>query len=411
MKKTLVAALVAATTLSFGLPAEAKTLEEILRDKGIISAEDYQAAVKKNDLAYYRPGRGITVESRDGNYTAHIGGRLQVRYTYTDVDDSAKEDTSNFNIQRMRVSMRGNVYNPNLYYQWQHDFGGGGGATLKDAVLGYKFMDELSVQAGQFKAPTSRQQLTSSGSQMFVDRSLADGFFNLGRDRGIMARGAFADNLVEYMAGVFNGNGENRSNPENNHLWALRVDVNPLGRFAMDEPSFNEPRPLLNLGASIATTTVTTADQGNGNNNSGLLRNAVGLNNLVIGPNEDVDVWTATLNAHFKWMGLSAAAEYYFANIDPDGHSDWDADGYYLQAGYQIIPETLELALRYSAVDSTDSSAPTAVRFDQNQFQIAAGYYYKKHRAKIQADYTIHKDDLRDNRDDNIFRVQAQVIF
>ncbi|KIH78236.1 hypothetical protein GFER_04260 [Geoalkalibacter ferrihydriticus DSM 17813] len=407
----------AATTLSFGLPAEAKTLEEILRDKGIISAEDYQEAVKKNDLAYYRPGRGITVESRDGNYTAHLGGRLQVRYTYTDKDEPGAENSSNFNIQRMRVSMRGNVYNPNLYYQWQHDFGGGGGSSLKDAVLGYKFMDELSLQAGQFKAPTSRQQLTSSGSQMFVDRSLADGFFNLGRDRGILAKGAFSDNLVEYMAGVFNGNGENRSNPENNHLWALRVDINPLGRFAMDEPSFNETKPLLNLGASIATTSLSAADRNSVN--SGLLSNGVNVNNIYrmdddgnlinFTNSNDVDVWTATLNAHFKWMGLSTAAEYYFANIDPDGASDWDADGYYLQAGYQIVPETFELALRYSAVDSTDAQALT--KFDQNQFQIAAGYYYKKHRAKIQADYTIHKDDLRDNRDDNILRLQAQVIF
>ena len=407
MKKLFAAALIAATTLSFGLSAEAKTLEEILRDKGIITEEDYKEAVKKNDLAYYRPGRGITLESRDGKYTAHIGGRLQVRYTYTDVDAPGAENDSDFNIQRMRVTMRGSVYNPNIYYQWQHDFGGSGGATLKDAVLGYKFMNELSLQAGQFKAPTSRQQLTSSGSQMFVDRSLADETFNLGRDRGLMAKGAFAGNLVEYMAGVFNGNGENRSNREDKHLWALRVDVNPLGKFDMDEPSFNEPKPLLNLGASYAVQTLVAADTGNVN--SRLLTRAVRLADLALAAGEEADISTATLNAHFKWLGLSAAAEYSMANIDPDGKSDWDADGYYLQAGYQIIPETFELALRYSAIDSTDAAALT--KFDQNEFQIAAGYYYKKHRAKIQADYTIHKDDLVQNRDDNIFRVQAQVIF
>ncbi|WP_305044023.1 OprO/OprP family phosphate-selective porin [Geoalkalibacter sp.] len=407
MKKMFAAVLIAATTLGFGLTAEAKTLEEILKDKGILTEEDYKEAVKKNDLAYYRPGRGITVESRDGNYTAHIGGRLQARYTFTDVDDPAKENDSDFNIQRLRIDMRGNVYNKNLYYQWQHDFGGSGGATLKDAVLGYKFMNELSLQAGQFKAPTSRQQLTSSGSQMFVDRSLADETFNLGRDRGLMAKGAFADNLVEYMAGVFNGNGENRSNREDKHLWAARVDINPLGKFDMDEPSFNEPKPLLNIGASYAVQTLVRADTGNVN--SRLLTNGVRLGDLNLANGEEADLRTATANIHFKWLGLSAAAEYYWANIDPDGKSDWDADGYYLQAGYQIIPETVELALRYSAIDSTDAAALT--KYDQNQFQIAAGYYYKKHRAKIQADYTLHKDDLAQNKDDNIFRLQAQVIF
>ncbi len=402
------AALAAAAILGIHAAGEAKTLEEILRDKGVITEADYKEALQKNDLAYYRPGRGITIESRDGNYTAHIGGRLQTRYTFIDREDPARENSSNFNIQRMRVFMRGNVFDKNLYYQWQHDFGGSGGATLKDAVLGYRFSPAFSLQVGQFKAPTSRQQLTSSGSLMLVDRSLADGFFNLGRDRGIMARGAFADNLLEYMAGVFNGNGENRNNQEDKHLYAVRVDVNPLGRFPMDEPSFNEKAPLLNIGASFSTQTMVAADQNNVN--SSLLTNGVGLDDLdfgAIGP--EVDIWTATANIHFKYVGFSAAAEYYVANIDPDAASDWDADGYYIQAGYMIVPETFDVALRYSAVDSTDAQALT--RFDRNEFQIAAGYYFREHNAKIQADYTIHKDDLRPNRDDNILRLQAQVIF
>jgi phosphate-selective porin OprO and OprP len=394
--------------LGFHAAVEAKTLEEILKDKGVITEADYKEAVSKKYLAYYRPGRGITIESRDGKYATHIGGSLQTRYTFIDGDDPAAESSSNFDIQRMRVSMRGNVYDKNLYYQWQHDFGGGGGATLKDAVLGYRFVPAFALQAGQFKAPTSRQQLTSSGSQMFVDRSLADGYFNLGRDRGVMAKGAFADNMVEYMASVFNGNGENRNNQEDKHLCAVRIDVNPLGRFPMDEPSFNEKKPLLNIGASFATQILVAADQDNVNSN--LLTNGVGLNALdfaAIGP--EIDLWTATANIHFKYLGLSAAAEYYFANIDPDDASGWDADGYYIQAGYQIVPETFELSVRYSAVDSTDSQALT--RFDRSESQVAAGYYYVKHRAKIQADYTVHKDDLRANRDDNILRLQAQITF
>lgn len=407
MKKMLLMALCASFVFGIGTAADAKSLEEILKEKGIITEEDFREATQKSDLAYYKPGQGIAVKSRDGKYAASIGGRLQVRYTFTDVDDSAREDNSDFNIQRMRVNMRGNVFNKNLYYQWQHDFGGSGGATLKDAVLGYKFADAFSLQVGQFKAPTSRQQLTSSGSQMFVDRSLADETFNLGRDRGIIAKGAFAGNLVEYMAGVFNGNGENRSNREDQHLLAARLDINPLGKFAMDESSFNEPKPLLNLGVSYATQTLVDADAGNVN--SRLLTRAVSLGDLALAAGEKADISTATANIHFKWLGLSAAGEYYFVNIDPDNRSDWDADGYYLQAGYQIVPETLELALRYSAIDSTDSQALT--RFEQNETQIAASYYYKKHRAKIQADYTIHKDDLADNRDDNIIRLQAQVIF
>lgn len=403
MKKMLSAAVLALTACGFAPQAEAKTLEEILRDKGVISEEDYREALRKNDLAYYRVGRGITLETRDGKNTAHIGGRLQARYTFTDVDAPGSDNTSEFNIPRLRVSMRGNVFSKDLYYQWQNDFGGGGGATLKDAVVGYRFADAFSLQTGQFKAPTSRQQLTSSGSQMFVDRSLADETFNLGRDRGVMAKGEFADSRVEYMAGVFNGNGENRGNPNDEHMFAVRVDINPLGKFSMDEPSFSEKKPLLNIGASFATQTMQQGE----NVNSRLTTRVVNVG--AIPPGTDLDWWTATANIHFKYLGLSAAAEYYFANVDPQVGTDYDADGYYVQVGYQIVPETVEVALRYSAIESTDTGALRT--FDQNQIQVGANYYFRKHNAKLSADFTHQRDDLVDGRNDNLVRLQAQVIF
>jgi phosphate-selective porin len=410
MKKLIAAVILATPLCGAAPPADAKTLEEILRDKGVLTEEDYQEAVRKNDLAYYRPGRGIAVESRDGKNAAHVGGRLQARYTFTDVDDPSRENTSNFDIPRMRVWLRGNVFAKELYYTWQHDFGGSGGATLKDALLGYRFADPLSVQLGQFKAPTSRQQLTSSGSQLFVDRSLADGFFNLGRDRGIQASGSFAGSRVQYAAGIFNGNGENRGNPENNHLYAVRLDVEPLGSVPLDEAAFGRTGPRLNLGASYGFQTLSEADQSSGVN-SGFLTRGVNVGALDLTAGKEADVWVATANAHFLWMGLSAAGEFYFANIDPDGVSDWDANGYYLQAGYQVVPDTVEVGVRYSAVKSDDSLAPAAARYDRSEWQVGANYYLAKHNAKLSADFTRHKDDLRVNRDDNLLRVQAQMVF
>jgi phosphate-selective porin len=410
MRKLVTAAVLATFAWGAAPPADAKTLAEILRDKGVLSEEDYKEAVRKNDLAYYRPGRGIAVESRDGKNAAHVGGRLQARYTFTDVDDPSKEDASNFDISRMRVWLRGNVFAKELYYTWQHDFGGSGGATLKDALLGYRFADPLSVQFGQFKAPTSRQQLASSGSQLFVDRSLADGFFNLGRDRGVQASGNLADSRVQYAAGIFNGNGENRGNSENNHLYAARLDVDPLGRVPLDEAAFGRSGPLLNLGASYGFQTLSKADQDSGVN-SGFLTRGVNVSALDLSDGKEADVWVATANAHFYRMGLSAAAETYFANIDPDGVSDWDASGYYLQAGYQIVPDAVELGVRFAAVKSDDSAAPAAARYDRSEWQAVLNYYLAKHNAKVTADFTRHTDDLRPNRDDSTLRVQAQIIF
>ncbi|HEX9873755.1 MAG TPA: porin, partial [Deferrimonas sp.] len=350
MKKVVARLLIVAAVSGIATGAQAKSLEEILKEKGVITEDDFKEATKKNDLAYYEPGKGITVESRDGKYKAHVGGRLQARYTF--LDEDLGQDESTFTIRRMKLWLQGNVFSKNLYYKFQQNFGGGESVT-EDAYAGYKFAAPFALQLGQYKAPQSRQELTSSGSQLFVDRSLANDTFNLGRDIGLMAEGQFADHLVEYMVGVFNGNGPNQSNPNNQHMAAGRIDINPLGRFKMDEAGWSEEKLLLNLGASYAMETMKPGDMDEIDADNDLLDKALNIDGRSeafflanFGNELDWDVWTA--NLHAKWMGATFGAEYYSLNAEPDLGDDWDADGFYAQAGYQIIPKTLELALRYS---------------------------------------------------------------
>ncbi|MHB1400286.1 MAG: porin [Trichloromonadaceae bacterium] len=407
MKRMLTMALLAVTVTAAAAQAEAKSLEEILKDKGVITEEDYRAAIKNNDLAYYKPGRGITVESRDGKYTAHIGGRLQSRYTFLSADQG--EDESTFTIRRMKLWLQGNVFSKNLSYKYQQNLN-----ETEDAYLAYKFAEAFALQIGQAKAPQGRQELTSSGSQLFVDRSLANDTFNLGRDIGLTAEGQFMDHLVEYMAGIYNGNGPNQGNPNTEHMLAARLDVNPLGAFKMDEAGWPETKPLLNMGASYAMQTMKSEDMGEIDNDNDLLDKALDIDGTsaanftaAFGNELDWSLWTA--NLHAKWMGASFGAEYYALNAEPAVGADWDADGYYVQAGYQILPQTLELALRYSKIDSTDVNA--FEKFDRSEVQAGINYYFSKHNAKIQADYTTVSDDLATGNDDNILRVQAQLIF
>lgn len=408
MKRMLTIALLAATvTAGAAGKADAKSLEEILKDKGVITEADYQSATKNNDLAYYKPGRGITVESRDGKFTSHIGGRLQARYTFLNEDLGQNE--SSFTIRRMKIWLQGNVFSKNLSYKYQQNLN-----ETEDAYLAYKFDDAFALQVGQAKAPQGRQELTSSGSQLFVDRSLANDTFNLGRDIGLTAEGQFMDHLVEYMAGIYNGNGPNQANPNTQHMLAARLDINPLGAFKMDEAGWPEDKPLLNIGTSYAMQTMKEDDMGEIDSDNDLLDKALDIDNTsaanfttAFGNELDWSVWTA--NLHAKWMGASFGGEYYMLNAEPAVGADWDADGYYVQAGYQILPQTLELALRYSKIESTDTNA--FEKFDRSEVQAGINYYFSKHNAKIQADYTTANDDLSANNDDSIFRVQAQLIF
>jgi hypothetical protein len=226
------------------------------------------------------------------------------------------------------------------------------------------------------------------------------------------------------MAGVFNGNGPNTGNRETEHMYAARIDVNPFGEYSMDEAawvqkdttkSFREDLRF-NIGASVATETMVAADAGNVSGDNDVLDRALNIDGIngaaftaAFGDELDWTLWTANLHARVK--GFTFGGEYYSMNAEPAIGADWDADGFYVQAAFQVIPSTLELAARYSAIESTDATAPANARFDQSETQVGLNYYFKKHNAKLQADYTLVSNDLQDNRDDNIFRLQAQVIF
>jgi len=393
-------------------PAQARTLEEILKDKGVITAEDYAEANKSGQVAY-TPGKGLTASSADGTSKMHIGGYAQLIYRYTDFDAPGKDPKSDFDIRRFKLVVDGNVFSKNFGYRLQGDVSSGW--RTEDVYIKYTFAPVLTLQGGQYKPPQARQELTGAGKQLFPERSLANDTFNLGRDQGIQAAGSFADKLVEYRLGLFNGNGPNTSNPDDNHMVAGRIDINPLGAYAMDEAGWPVEKPLINLGASFAWEKVTGADVGgNFNTDNDVLDVALGLDafdaaSFAAAYGDDLTwlLWTANLNA--TWLGATFAAEYYALNADPQLGSDWDADGYYVQAGYQVIPNKLELGVRYAAIESTEANA--SAKFDKSETQFGANYYFAKHGLKLQSDITLVSDDLAANRDDTVFRLQAQFYY
>ncbi|ALC15858.1 phosphate-selective porin [Desulfuromonas soudanensis] len=403
-------------TVSVGLTAqgEAKSIEEILKEKGVITVEEYQEAVtQKPDVAYV-PGKGFTAATADGKYKLHIGGYAQLLYKYTDVDSNAADDKSDFNIRRFKLQIAGNVVSKDFGYKFQGDMKNG--FTTEDAFINYKFAAPLTVQVGQFKPAQARQELTSAAKQLFPERSLANDTFNLGRDLGVQAAGSFAGKIVEYRLGLFNGNGPNTANPDDRHMVTGRLDLNPLGAYAMDEAGWTSDKPLLNIGGSFAWNKIGGGDVGSGfSKDNDVMDVALNLDDAATAAaftaNYGSDLtwllWTANVNA--AWMGATLAGEYYALNADPSLGSDWDADGYYVQAGYQVIPQTLELAARYSAVESTDTQA--SAKFDKAETQFGVNYYFAKHAAKVQADYTLVSDDWNADKDDNIVRLQAQFYY
>jgi len=87
------------------------------------------------------------------------------------------------------------------------------------------------------------------------------------------------------------------------------------------------------------------------------------------------------------------------------------AQGFYAQAGYCIIPKTLEAAVRFSYVDFNRDAANDL----QIDTQGALSYYFNKHNLKLQGDVTNSHIQRPTGptgpTDDMIYRLQAQVIF
>jgi len=390
--------------------AQARTLEEILKDKGVISADDYAEATK-NSGVFYTPGKGLVATSVDGNSRLHIGGYAQLLYRYTDFDHG--DNRSDFDIRRFKLVVDGTLFSKNFGYKLQGDVSSGW--RTEDVFIYYKFVPWLKGQVGQYKPPQARQELTSAARQLFPERSLANDTFNLGRDQGLQFSGDFAEKLVEYRLGVFNGNGPNTSNVDDKMMYAARIDVNPLGPYKMDEAGWPSDKLLLNIGGSVAGEKVTDQDVGSkfGTDND-VMDVALNLDSFTAasfdaayGGDLTWLLWTANLNA--TWMGATFAAEYYGLNADPDEGKSWDADGFYVQAGYQVIANALELAARYSKIKSDDSNA--SAKFDKNEKQVGVNYYFHKHSLKIQSDLTLVDDEMNSDNDDTIFRVQAQFYY
>jgi len=126
------------------------------------------------------------------------------------------QNTSVWKIRRFKVYMGGYAFSRDLTYRVQVDLAKSGTAQmLDDAWINYRFLDEAQLQAGQFKMPFSRGELTSDGALQFVDRANAVDAFKPSYDIGAMVQGKTAGGKLAYNAGLFNGTGQSGTRTTN----------------------------------------------------------------------------------------------------------------------------------------------------------------------------------------------------
>ena len=417
--------------------AAAVSLEDVLKEKGIITEADYKEIVKSSPVKY-KLGDGFKFSSPDGKYNGTIGGMLQSRYTYTGLDganDGAKtgQDSSMFEIKRVKLWLMGDAYLKDITYKVQMHISNiktgkiSNGGLLEDTFINYRLLDELNFRFGQTKVRFGRQGLVSSPVVQLVDKSMVTDAFFPGYDTGLMLHGKIAGGIINYNVNVAGGVGQNTFRATTNNAFNARLTVDPLGEMKYTESDVeHSEKPLVSFGADYylnkLSSTEMVFDDKNGNQ-LGFLKPGAGWFAIGNGISpaasqikaESVDFNMLSIDAAFKWQGFFVQSEYMYGEASGQTtHNKLISHGFYGQAGYFVIPKKLELNYRYSYLDPNRSVA------NDHWVENTAGicWYISQHNLKLGVDFAnIHKQSAIASTpgvnatDDKQIRVQAQIVF
>jgi phosphate-selective porin OprO and OprP len=278
------------------------------------------------------------------------------------------------------------------------------GAILEDANIAWdpQGMGKFRVVFGQYKVPFGRQQLTSSGNQQFVDRSLVSDEFERGRDIGVSVQGAVWSNKLEYRVGMFNGNGLTRpSNDNDKFQYNARLMWQPNGNQVLAQRAWVSGA-LYSEADFESTTTALYA--------FGLNYERNDFHGTTTG--NDLKSDAVGFDAVFKYKGIFATGEYFWRERTPETGDKFNADGYYVQAGVMLNRmRTWEAAVRYGDRELNDLLGND----DITEVRGGISYYYRRHSLKFQMDFGQVETGLGatsgNKRQDNELRLQSQFIF
>ena len=303
-----------------------------------------------------------------------LSGFTQLRYLQME----EKGKRSGFDIRRARFDIKGSI-TPYFAYRLQTEFADK--PKILDATGEIRVTDYFIITAGQFKIPFSMENLASSNKLEMIDRSqvvealVARGKDVIGnqngRDIGIQVGGGIMKKngifLIEYRLGVFNGSGINIADTANDAKdVAGRLVFNPLkglsfgGGYYGGYGKANKPN-------------VEGITQG---------RNRIGF------------------EASYVLSRFSIRGEYIFGS-----DKEIDRAGWYLQTGYFVIPQKLQLLAKYDLFDlNTATANTTSISY------VFGGNYNFNNWSRIQIFYTIRSEQVK-SVINNYLALQYQIGF
>jgi len=336
--------------------------------------------------------------SADGNFKLMPMVQFQFRNVTNwrvDAKNGGESDDiqNGFEISRAKLELAGNAFTPDLTYNFRWASGennGGSGLTLENAYVQYKFADNLSFRAGQYKDNWTHEENVSSKRQLAVDRSLINEIL-----------GGGVTDYVQGAALIWDDGG------------ALRAEVGFHDGFNSDNTSFVDSPTSGSLlaGPNLSATNfgvsgrVEYAIQGNyagydqfttNGNKEDLLVVGAGLDWTQGGANNfifhTIDVqWNPQSVAGLSLYGAAIGVYRDLSDSNTLAGGDdsiYDA-GFLVQAGY-MLNDKWEVFGRWDWTALDDDALPDG--FENNIHEITAGvnYYLQAapwhHNAKVTVD-------------------------
>jgi len=328
-----------------------------------VSAEELAPTLKEfSDLSRQLGWDGKTpltvVKAAGKEKSLSVGGFVQLQGEAGDAPDSRFNGINDrFLIRRARLNIKGS-FAEHFDFALQSEFGnnaisGVSGYRLQatDLFVNWNKYEKANLTLGQFKTPFGYEQLLSDTKVLFIERSLPNDLLTFGRQVGIAASGSFAGKRIIYSAGLFNGNGSNSGNNDNDQfMYVARTGV----------VAWTGKPGKLSLGVDAARSVDTGA-------------NFTG----------ERTAWSA--DAQLTAGAFDLAAEYLHQHLDRATGTDTTADGWYAQAGYYLPGKKWQLLTRFETYDPNTAIAND----DSHDWTFGASYYLKGDDLKFSLNYIL----------------------